>query len=228
MDPKKNNPETPWGPSLAFVHTWGQSKTLWAWNSLAPARNLLSTPNVQASKGGLRVSLHAGCAAGSATATDAARIAEYFAAEKVATQVVAAPCTIDNDLKGPFVPVTAGFDTACRVRLRCTPWHSPCRCDCHFHSGSGDSDSGSGSSSATVTETVTGAVTVSATVTVPADTIQCLRYWIGHCMCLPRRAVGCAGAPQVYSELISNICTDALSAEKVLAASCGGGENPEP
>eukprot|EP00475_Leptophrys_vorax_P039867 TRINITY_DN7290_c0_g1_i1.p1 TRINITY_DN7290_c0_g1~~TRINITY_DN7290_c0_g1_i1.p1 ORF type:complete len:633 (+),score=42.67 TRINITY_DN7290_c0_g1_i1:166-2064(+) len=52
---------------------------------------------------------------GTGTATDAAYLAEYFAAQSVATRVVAVPCTIDCDLKNPFVEVSVGFDTACKV-----------------------------------------------------------------------------------------------------------------
>ncbi|CAI5472013.1 unnamed protein product [Closterium sp. Yama58-4] len=52
---------------------------------------------------------------GTGTATTAAYLAEYFAAENAPTKVVAIPCTIDCDLKNQFVEVSVGFDSACKV-----------------------------------------------------------------------------------------------------------------
>ncbi len=47
--------------------------------------------------------------------TNAAVLAEYFLAGGCQTQVVGVPKTIDGDLKNPYVAVSFGFDTACRV-----------------------------------------------------------------------------------------------------------------
>jgi len=48
--------------------------------------------------------------------TNAALLAEYFAAQKLKTKVVGCPKTIDGDLKcPPSIPVSFGFDTACRT-----------------------------------------------------------------------------------------------------------------
>jgi diphosphate--fructose-6-phosphate 1-phosphotransferase len=48
--------------------------------------------------------------------TNGAVLAEYFAEKGSMTSVVGAPKTIDGDLKvQPFIPVSFGFDTACRT-----------------------------------------------------------------------------------------------------------------
>jgi len=48
--------------------------------------------------------------------TNAAVLAEYFAANNCKTKVCGAPKTIDGDLKvHPYIPVSFGFDTACRT-----------------------------------------------------------------------------------------------------------------
>jgi len=48
--------------------------------------------------------------------TNAALLAEYFSGQKVKTKVVGCPKTIDGDLKVlPHIPVSFGFDTACRT-----------------------------------------------------------------------------------------------------------------
>lgn len=47
--------------------------------------------------------------------TNAALLAEYFLAEKVATRVVGVPKTIDGDLKNDHIEISFGFDTACGV-----------------------------------------------------------------------------------------------------------------
>lgn len=48
--------------------------------------------------------------------TNAALLAEYFAAHQCKTKVCGAPKTIDGDLKvHPYIPVSFGFDTACRT-----------------------------------------------------------------------------------------------------------------
>lgn len=48
--------------------------------------------------------------------TNAAVLAEYFAANKCKTKVCGAPKTIDGDLKvNPYIPISFGFDTACRL-----------------------------------------------------------------------------------------------------------------
>ena len=47
--------------------------------------------------------------------TNAAVLAEYFAANDCKTRVCGAPKTIDGDLKvDPYIPISFGFDTACR------------------------------------------------------------------------------------------------------------------
>lgn len=47
--------------------------------------------------------------------TNAAVLAEYFAAHGCKTRVCGAPKTIDGDLKvHPYIPISFGFDTACR------------------------------------------------------------------------------------------------------------------
>eukprot|EP01034_Spumella_vulgaris_P025152 gene25152-31575_t len=48
--------------------------------------------------------------------TNAALLAEYFAAHGATTKVIGCPKTIDGDLKVfPHIPISFGFDTACRV-----------------------------------------------------------------------------------------------------------------
>eukprot|EP01031_Cornospumella_fuschlensis_P028406 gene28406-34293_t len=48
--------------------------------------------------------------------TNAALLAEYFAANGATTKVIGCPKTIDGDLKVfPHIPISFGFDTACRV-----------------------------------------------------------------------------------------------------------------
>ena len=48
--------------------------------------------------------------------TNACLLAENFAAHKCTTRVVGCPKTIDADLKNEYIPVSFGFDTACKVR----------------------------------------------------------------------------------------------------------------
>ena len=56
---------------------------------------------------------------GTFTNTDAAHLAEYFAARQVGTPlktcVVGVPITIDGDIQNPFVEATLGHDTATKV-----------------------------------------------------------------------------------------------------------------
>ena len=52
---------------------------------------------------------------GTFTNTDAAHLAEYFAAQGSACRVVGVPATVDGDMKGPLVETTLGFDTACKI-----------------------------------------------------------------------------------------------------------------
>ena len=47
--------------------------------------------------------------------TNAAVLAEYFMANGLKTKVVGVPKTLDGDLKSPDVPISFGFDTACKV-----------------------------------------------------------------------------------------------------------------
>lgn len=47
--------------------------------------------------------------------TNAAMVAEYFKANGVPTNVVGVPKTIDGDLKNSHIPVSFGFDTACKT-----------------------------------------------------------------------------------------------------------------
>lgn len=47
--------------------------------------------------------------------TNAAVLAEYLLQEGCACQVIGVPKTIDGDLKNPYVPVSFGFDTACKT-----------------------------------------------------------------------------------------------------------------
>ncbi len=47
--------------------------------------------------------------------TNAALLAEYFAAEKSKTCVIGVPKTIDGDLKNEHIEVSFGFDTACKI-----------------------------------------------------------------------------------------------------------------
>ncbi|PSC71449.1 pyrophosphate-fructose 6-phosphate 1-phosphotransferase subunit beta 1 [Micractinium conductrix] len=49
--------------------------------------------------------------------TNAAVLAEHFLARGVSTRVVGAPKTIDGDLKNADVPISFGFDTACKVEV---------------------------------------------------------------------------------------------------------------
>ena len=47
--------------------------------------------------------------------TNAALLAEHFRRKKVKTAVLGCPKTIDGDLKSKQVPISFGFDTACRI-----------------------------------------------------------------------------------------------------------------
>eukprot|EP00940_MAST-03C_sp_MAST-3C-sp2_P000904 g904.t1 len=47
--------------------------------------------------------------------TNACLLAEYFKQKKSSVKCVGCPKTIDNDLKNDLVPVSFGFDTACKV-----------------------------------------------------------------------------------------------------------------
>ncbi|MBI3901181.1 MAG: 6-phosphofructokinase, partial [Chlamydiia bacterium] len=47
--------------------------------------------------------------------TNAAILAEYFLAKGCKTQVIGIPKTIDGDLQAKHVPISFGFDTACRT-----------------------------------------------------------------------------------------------------------------
>ncbi|MBS0628005.1 MAG: 6-phosphofructokinase, partial [Verrucomicrobia bacterium] len=47
--------------------------------------------------------------------TNAAILAEFFASKGSKTKVIGVPKTIDGDLKNSHVPISFGFDTACRV-----------------------------------------------------------------------------------------------------------------
>ena len=47
--------------------------------------------------------------------TNAAVLAEYFLAHDMKTKVVGVPKTLDGDLKSSDVPISFGFDTACKV-----------------------------------------------------------------------------------------------------------------
>ena len=47
--------------------------------------------------------------------TNAAILAEYFKKKGCATKVIGVPKTIDGDLKNSFVPISFGFDTACKI-----------------------------------------------------------------------------------------------------------------
>ena len=47
--------------------------------------------------------------------TNAAVLAEYFAAEKTGVQVIGCPKTIDGDLKNEDIDCSFGFDTACKT-----------------------------------------------------------------------------------------------------------------
>ncbi len=47
--------------------------------------------------------------------TNAALLAEYFMAEKVAVQVIGVPKTIDGDLKNDMIETSFGFDTATKI-----------------------------------------------------------------------------------------------------------------
>ena len=47
--------------------------------------------------------------------TNAAILAEFFLSKNFKTKVIGVPKTIDGDLKNTYVPISFGFDTACRV-----------------------------------------------------------------------------------------------------------------
>ncbi len=47
--------------------------------------------------------------------TNAAILAEYFKKNQCTAKVIGVPKTIDGDLKNSFVPVSFGFDTACKI-----------------------------------------------------------------------------------------------------------------
>ena len=47
--------------------------------------------------------------------TNAALLAEYFQSIHHRTHVIGCPKTIDGDLKNDYIPVSFGFDTACKI-----------------------------------------------------------------------------------------------------------------
>ncbi|KAJ7524454.1 hypothetical protein O6H91_17G006300 [Diphasiastrum complanatum] len=47
--------------------------------------------------------------------TNACLLAEYFRAKSIKTHVIGCPKTIDGDLKSKHVPISFGFDTACKI-----------------------------------------------------------------------------------------------------------------
>eukprot|EP00850_Spirogloea_muscicola_P008682 SM000047S16821 [mRNA] locus=s47:73823:78867:- [translate_table: standard] len=47
--------------------------------------------------------------------TNACLLAEYFAVRNMKTKVIGCPKTIDGDLKSKEVPISFGFDTACKI-----------------------------------------------------------------------------------------------------------------
>jgi len=47
--------------------------------------------------------------------TNACLLAEYFQDKQSKCQVVGAPKTIDGDLRNKYIPISFGFDTACRT-----------------------------------------------------------------------------------------------------------------
>lgn len=47
--------------------------------------------------------------------TNAALLAEYFAKQGCPTSVIGCPKTIDGDLKNKYIPISFGFDTACKI-----------------------------------------------------------------------------------------------------------------
>jgi len=47
--------------------------------------------------------------------TNAALLAEFFHSQECSTKVIGVPKTIDGDLRNLFVPISFGFDTACKV-----------------------------------------------------------------------------------------------------------------
>ena len=55
------------------------------------------------------------CIGGDDSNTDAALMAEAFRKMGVEASVVGVPKTIDGDLQGPDIPISFGFDTACKV-----------------------------------------------------------------------------------------------------------------
>ncbi|KAJ7551582.1 hypothetical protein O6H91_06G021000 [Diphasiastrum complanatum] len=55
---------------------------------------------------------------GCSTSTDAAHLAETFAAAGCRTKVIGVPVTIDGDLKNQFIETDVGFDTVCKVNAQ--------------------------------------------------------------------------------------------------------------
>jgi diphosphate-dependent phosphofructokinase len=47
--------------------------------------------------------------------TNAALLAEYFLKHNCLTKIIGVPKTIDGDLQNPYVPISFGFDTACKI-----------------------------------------------------------------------------------------------------------------
>ncbi|KAK8967729.1 Pyrophosphate--fructose 6-phosphate 1-phosphotransferase subunit beta [Platanthera guangdongensis] len=52
--------------------------------------------------------------------TNACLLAENFRSKNMKTRVIGCPKTIDGDLKSKEVPISFGFDTACKVTIFCT------------------------------------------------------------------------------------------------------------
>ncbi|KAL3684098.1 hypothetical protein R1sor_002120 [Riccia sorocarpa] len=52
---------------------------------------------------------------GCGTNSDAAQLAETFAAQGCSTKIIGVPVTIDGDLKNQFIETDVGFDTTCKV-----------------------------------------------------------------------------------------------------------------
>lgn len=49
------------------------------------------------------------------TLTDGAKVSEYFKTNKIDTNVVVVPATLDGNIRHKYIQTTLGFDTAAKV-----------------------------------------------------------------------------------------------------------------
>ncbi|OIW17349.1 hypothetical protein TanjilG_22461 [Lupinus angustifolius] len=135
--------------------------------------------------------------------TDAAYLAETFAAAKSPTKVVGVPVTLNGDLKNAFVETNVGFDTITKVNSQLIS--NVCTDALSAEKVMGVT---SNTDAAYLAETFAAAKSPTKVVGVPVTLNGDLKN------AFVETNVGFDTITKVNSQLISNVCTDALSAEK--------------